>query len=31
LISGGREGLSDGDRITITGEDQSLGVADSRF
>lgn len=30
LISGGREALSDGDRITITGEDQSLGLADSR-
>ena len=26
LISGGREGLSDGDRITITGEDGSIGV-----
>ena len=27
LIAGGREGLRDGDRITITGEDRSLGVA----
>lgn len=30
LISGGREGLNDGDRITITGEDQSLGLTASR-
>ena len=26
LISGGREGLADGDRITITGEDPSIGL-----
>ncbi len=26
LISGGREGLADGDRITITGEDSSIGL-----
>lgn len=30
LISGGREALSDGDRITITGEDDDLGVENSR-
>ena len=27
LIAGGRNGLADGDRITITGEDASIGVA----
>lgn len=26
LISGGREGLSDGDRIAITGEDTRIGL-----
>lgn len=29
LISGGHEGLSDGDRITISGEDGSIGIAAS--
>jgi multidrug efflux pump subunit AcrA (membrane-fusion protein) len=29
LISGGREGLSDGDRITITGEDGNIGLTAS--
>ena len=27
LIVGGREGLTDGERITISGEDASIGVA----
>ncbi|HUG89692.1 MAG TPA: HlyD family efflux transporter periplasmic adaptor subunit [Planctomycetaceae bacterium] len=30
LIVGGREGLANGERITITGEDTSVGVADAR-
>jgi len=30
LISGGREGLADGDRITITGEDSSMGMRTAR-
>lgn len=29
LISGGREGLSDGDRISITGEDANIGMTAS--
>ena len=29
LISGGREGLGDGDRVTIAGEDGSIGMAAS--
>ena len=30
LIVGGREGLADGERITITGEDQSIGMVSAR-
>jgi hypothetical protein len=30
LVVGGREGLTHGDRITVAGEDSTLGIAERR-